>query len=206
MPTGYTHKVQDGTITEFRDFAWECARAFGALILMRDEPAGAPIPERFEPDTRHYDGAIERAKKERAELDELTAEQATKEAAAEHRDAVASWEKRRAERNAQKLRYLAMLEKVEAWTPPTSEHHEMKNFMLEQLRSSIDFDCGRSYDTPPEPETGAAWLERKRAEAVRSIAYQVEERHKELARVEGRNRWLAALRKSIGDPRRYPKS
>lgn len=37
MPTGYTASVQEGKVTEFRDFAMECARAFGALVMMRDE-------------------------------------------------------------------------------------------------------------------------------------------------------------------------
>jgi hypothetical protein len=49
MPTGYTAAVADGTITEFPDFAMQCARAFGTLVLMRDEPQDAAIPEKFEP-------------------------------------------------------------------------------------------------------------------------------------------------------------
>lgn len=47
MPTGYTANVPDG-IT-FEQFVWQCARGMGALVMMRDEPTGAPIPERFEP-------------------------------------------------------------------------------------------------------------------------------------------------------------
>jgi hypothetical protein len=38
MPTGYTAGVADGTITEFREYALLCARAFGACIMLRDEP------------------------------------------------------------------------------------------------------------------------------------------------------------------------
>ena len=37
MPTGYTDKIKDG-IT-FKEYAMGCARAFGALITMRDNPA-----------------------------------------------------------------------------------------------------------------------------------------------------------------------
>ena len=47
MPTGYTAPIKDGI--SFNDFMWGCARAFGALIMMRDDPPGTPIPERFEP-------------------------------------------------------------------------------------------------------------------------------------------------------------
>ena len=46
MPTGYTHDIPAG-IT-FRQFALNCARAFGANIAMRDDPADKPI-EVYEP-------------------------------------------------------------------------------------------------------------------------------------------------------------
>jgi hypothetical protein len=49
MPTGYTAPIADGMT--FEQFALGCARAFGALVTMRDEPSDAPIPERLEPDT-----------------------------------------------------------------------------------------------------------------------------------------------------------
>ena len=48
MPTGYTAGVQDGTVTDFSEFALQCARNFGALVTMRDDPWSTPIPERFE--------------------------------------------------------------------------------------------------------------------------------------------------------------
>ena len=51
MPTGYTAAIADGVT--FEQFALNCARAFGALIDMRDEPSDAPIPERFEPSNYH---------------------------------------------------------------------------------------------------------------------------------------------------------
>ena len=71
MPTGYTAAVKDG-IT-FEQFAWSCARAFGALIDMRDSPTGAPIPQRFEPsqynavEAEKASAEIERLKREHAE-------------------------------------------------------------------------------------------------------------------------------------------
>jgi len=45
MPTGYTCQVQDGMITEFKEFALLCARNFGACITLRDEPLSPDIPE-----------------------------------------------------------------------------------------------------------------------------------------------------------------
>ena len=48
MPTGYTADVADGKITEFTEYALQCARAFGACIMLRDDPVSSEIPE-FEP-------------------------------------------------------------------------------------------------------------------------------------------------------------
>jgi len=36
MPTGYTTGVQDGTVTEFKDFALLCARMMGEIIIKYD--------------------------------------------------------------------------------------------------------------------------------------------------------------------------
>ena len=56
MPTGYTAAIAKD-IT-FNDFVMQCAKAM--LIMMRDEPANAPIPERFEPGS-HYVNKITEA-------------------------------------------------------------------------------------------------------------------------------------------------
>ena len=38
MPTGYTLDLYNGKDITFEEFVLKCARAFGALIDMRDEP------------------------------------------------------------------------------------------------------------------------------------------------------------------------
>lgn len=58
MPTGYTNRIQNGEITEFKDFALACARAFGALISMRDDALDAPMPAEILPDTKYHDDHI----------------------------------------------------------------------------------------------------------------------------------------------------
>lgn len=52
MPTGYTADLMEKGM-EFKPFVLQCARAFGALITMRDDSLDAPIPEKFEPDDYH---------------------------------------------------------------------------------------------------------------------------------------------------------
>lgn len=72
MPSAYTAPVQDGKITEFKDFAILCARAFGACIDMRDDPLDKPIPEAFSPVTKHYDEALATATNKLAALRAMT--------------------------------------------------------------------------------------------------------------------------------------
>jgi hypothetical protein len=43
MPTGYTYEIEDGSITELNEYVWRCARAMGAMVMMRDKPSGARI-------------------------------------------------------------------------------------------------------------------------------------------------------------------
>ncbi|VTR91619.1 unnamed protein product [Gemmata massiliana] len=41
-----------------------------------------------------------------------------------------------------------MLEHVRAWEPPSTDHENLKQFMIDQLRESIDFDCRGEYREP----------------------------------------------------------
>lgn len=197
MPTGYTHNVQDGSLTEFRDFALQCARAFGACITLRDEPAGAPIPDEFQPSDYH-EKALASAKAELARLEALSDRDVARAADADYEAAAEGWKKRRAEKITQLQRYEAMLAKAEAWIPPTPDHQGLKDFMCEQLRQSIDFDCGGgSWDKLPTRQTEAAWRFNAIETATRSIAHHTKEHAKEVERCRGRTEWVRALRASV---------
>jgi hypothetical protein len=201
MPTGYTHAVQDGKITEFEDFVWVCARGMGALINMRDDRADAPIPERFEPSVEYHDNAIVAAQARLQELDgmsPLAVREAAQQAYAEKVKGDDGYE---AKKRGWRERYEAMLTKVQAWEPPTQDHAGFKSFMIDQLRQSIDFDCSGSFYDPPEKLEPADWHRAEVQKAMRDVAYHTAERAKEVERTEGRNRWLAQLRASLAAER-----
>ncbi|MEB9419887.1 hypothetical protein [Bacillus cereus group sp. BfR-BA-01318] len=44
MPSGYTYIIEDREKVSGSEFILRCARQFGALITMRDEPMDAEIP------------------------------------------------------------------------------------------------------------------------------------------------------------------
>ena len=197
MPTGYTADIQKG-IT-FRQFALGCARAFGACITLRDEPAGTPIPDEFTPD-RYFVEALDRAKARLYDLERMTPDQIAAAAAEEYDDAVADREEDIAYRAALRQKYDAMLVQVEAWQPPTPEHENFKTFMREQIAESIKFDCGEveeRYWPTPKRLTPRDWHMQAVAKAHEDIAYRTKELADEIQRCEQRTAWVRALRGSL---------
>ncbi len=195
MPTGYTHGVQEGTVTTFPEFAMTCARAMGALIMMRDDPLDAPIKD-FEPSDYH----VVNEQKELARLAQLE-RFTTEEISAAHADECqkaaqlqADSDKRRA---LEKSRYKAMLEKVNAWMPPTPDFANFKTFMVEQLTESIRWDCGEGYVYPKPNPNIAAWHAEQMQECERRAEYHSDEHEKEVKRTDERNAWVRTLRESL---------
>lgn len=196
MPTGYTYPVTEGKITDFNEFAMSCARAFGALIMMRDESSDAEIPTEFKPSTYNADKFVE-ARKRLAELNAMTEAQAQLAADADFAERTAAQEKYTAEIEASNARLLAMQEKVMAWAPPTANHTEMKSFMLEQL--SISMREAGSWFTPTKLD-GKEWLAEQTKKTIKDIERHASEQAAEEARVAGRNEWLKQLRASLTTP------
>lgn len=198
MPTGYTANVKSGELTEFRDFALQCARAFGACVTMRDEPDDVPIPE-FVVDTFHpQQVALAKAALAsfRAKTDDELRQMLAREVQESRKKAKAVI----AEDKEVRRRYEAMLAKVEAWTPPSKDHVELKAFMLKQLRDSVKFDCGSSSsrefleEKTPEFRT---WKNERLGKLLGRVARAEKSLAEEEERVASRNRWVLQLRESL---------
>lgn len=197
MPTGYTAAVQNGSITEFSAFALQCARAFGALIEMRDEPADAPIPQEFKP-SDYNAKALAEAQTKHARLLAMTPDEMGAAAAAAHETEMARWRERQERKVAERSRYEAMLAKVKAWTPPSIDHAEFKTFMTQQLTESIKFDCSTSdWDKEPVGKTGIEWHAEQLKSVKRDIDYHTKGHAEEVSRTNDRNQWVRLLRESL---------
>jgi len=192
MPTGYTARVTE--TTTLREFALSCARAFGALIELRDEPMDAPIPEAFEMSSYHRD-ALARDEARLKELESTTPEQADALCRAEYATALKHYEKAVADHAAERAKYDRLVSLVTKWKPPTSEHEGLKNFMLEQLRTTIDGDCYEP--TPPKLTSGADWLEATLKSARWGVEYHRKGWKEDQERAAERTKWVAELRKSL---------
>jgi len=196
MPTGYTAAIADD-IT-FNDFAMQCARAMGALVMMRDAPPGAPIPERFDPSDYHTKAIIE-AETNLLLLEAMSAADATEKAKLAFAEETEARNSAIHKNNSLRKKYTSMLKQVQAWEPPTPDHNGFKKFMVEQITGSIDFDCNNSYYMERKPIllSGKEWLERETAKAKKDLDYHTAENTKEIERTEGRNRWVKELRDSL---------
>jgi len=199
MPTGYTHQVCEGKITEFPEFAMSCARAFGALITMRDAPMDADIPEEIAPETSYYEQRLTDEKKRLGEIQAMTKAEAEAAAATAHQEALTSRAKYLADKEQEATRLNAMLAKVRAWLPPTEEHVEMKKFMIDQLTISMPGDYAPAI---PVLLDGPTWRQQQIDQLAESIVRNQKERDKEIERAAGRTAWVKALRSSLSPTER----
>jgi hypothetical protein len=138
MATGYTVAIADGI--SFGKFAMNCARAFGYLVAMRDDPFDAPIPDEFKP-TGYHAERLEELNEQLAELRSMSLKDASRTSREEFNAAVKEREESIRKNNDLKQKYDAMLAAVERWQPPTTEHQGLKDFMIRQITESIRFDC-----------------------------------------------------------------
>ncbi len=197
MPTGYTHIVAENGDFTFPEFAMRCARAFGALVMMREEPLDAPIPEKFEPG-EYYRKNYEKAK---AAYENFIANPPTDEdLEKQYNEYVAKETERFAaiskEKDVKHRRYNAMLFKVLKWQPPTPEHEGLKKFMIDQLHDSIEADCSEYQPRISNKEEYIAYY-RSGEYLKKELDFYTEKWHKEIERTNSRNEWLKELRESL---------
>lgn len=198
MPTGYTHSVQDGTVTELKDFAMICVRAFGLCIDMRDDDLRTPIPESFPLDTSYEDKSIEEAENTIKKLRAMTPQEILDAEKESYENDKAEYEERNRRKQEEKNRYIAMRLKVEAWSPP-AELWQLKEFMISQLNESIDFDC-RVYDAPQRSENQHRWWQARFESATWSLKNAKERKEERITKNKSKNELLKQLRATLEIP------
>lgn len=200
MPPEYIEEIQKGI--EFNDFVWKCVRAaFGPLISMPEEPHDAPIPKKLEPSNFYREKIVE-IKKELESLSEMTIETAEIKAQEKFTSEVDRIQEYINKANDAREKYQEMLLKVKAWQPPTLDHFELKNFMVEQINRSIRFDCDtRCYTNIEVPFLSAReYLAKERKRLMSELQYCIKNDMVERESVAIRNQWLEDLRNSLTQP------
>jgi hypothetical protein len=183
----------------FAEFTWSCARAFGALITMRDAANDAKIDIDPQP-AKFYTDAVSHAEAKLAEWNAMS--QAEKLAFLEQRriDRINERKAEREKEYEETFAMTAMRNNVLQWHPPT-EHEELKRFMLDQLRQSFATPCHPFGEDDPfrDPVTSSdADAELKRREEV--LFRSQRDLAKEVHRVNERRAWLQKLNESVPIP------
>jgi hypothetical protein len=194
--TGYTYELVDKKLS-FLQFAMRCARAFGALIEMRDEDMDAPIPDYFPPSDYHVNGKLE-AEKTLARLRSISAEEAVAAERLSVSDSIARLEKSKAEEEEKRTFMQGVLSEVQAWKAPTPDHSGLRDFMIQQITTSLE--GGDWYDKEIERLKNAdltVLVSERIARAEKDIVYHAEKYREECARCAERTKWVRDLRESL---------
>ncbi len=195
MPTGYTCVVEDGSVTSFREFALRCSRAFGAMVTLREEPLSSELPEfKLEP---YYLERVQRCEIDLGNALNMTEAEALEEAQIAFLHETERFAKYSEDKRVVRERYQKMIAKVESWEPPTSEHVELKNFMLQQLKDSIGGDSDLYLKGPKPCPSGQEWKAERVKHCSEWLAHARESLTNEEERVRSRNLWVKQLRDSL---------
>jgi len=195
MPTGYTHSISEGI--SFEKFTLNCAKAFGALISMRDEPNDAPIPTEIKPSDWNAK-ALKKAQSDLKKYEEMKLSEAEKLCQKDYDNEL----KRIAESELKdaklKTDYELLLAKVKKWTPPIPEHEGLKNFMIEQIESSIKWDCEHER-SKPKKQNAEQWLLAQKRQAIKDIDYHTKANNEEIDCCAKKTKWIQDLIKSLNN-------
>jgi len=203
MPTGYTYEILSGRITTFSQFAKLCMRAFGSTIHMRDKSLQAEYTPRVLSD--FHMKKLGKAKKFLKKIETSSDEEIISSQRIVLEKSKANYLKVIAKAKANSEILNNILTDTRKWLPPTREHSELKSFMIEQILSTIDFDCGTEYE---ERKLAEIELELRNLDPVairkdsikkaeRDIEYHTREHEKDVERCEHANQWVASLLNSL---------
>ena len=204
MPTGYTAGILDGKVNTFEEFATVCTRAFGATIHMRDNPMDSPYEPRTPSD--YHTNSIQSKRERLEEIESMSDEKIVEDFNTQLGEDLKYHQTKMEEdkRNLEKLN--SMLESAKSWVPPTEDHQPYRNFMIEQIESTIKVDGDPSYHVnkmvgiKKQMEEGInpkEYREETIQEIKSQISYHETEYQKELVRCKDSNDWMDKFFESI---------
>lgn len=198
MPTGYTSEIANDQT--FEDFLLGCARAFGACMHQRDDNTGAK--PKLQTVSNHYEETILEMEAELGAIRSMNRQQREEYGQELKEEHIKYAQDSFNEMVLLKNKYDAMLEKVQAWNPPSTDHQQLKQFMIDQINDSIKYDCNTTYTLQALTEATNAdplkLVDEKATGYEESIVYYEARAAEEEVRVEASNRWIMALYDSLG--------
>ena len=204
MPTGYTARICEGE-QSMSEFVLGCARAFGACVDQRDDPMSdlPKIPGEIE--ESRYVAMVKREEEKLADLLALDEKKRESLGIKEQKEQIKYYRKAIKERKIVRARLDKMYDRIKDWVPPSASHVGLKEFMIEQLVSTIEHDGDVSYyERELEREKAKLPIDYYNEEVEstkRSVRRCKEEAAKEKDRHVDRGQWVKQLYKSLeNDP------
>jgi hypothetical protein len=194
MPSGYTAPVNDGRVTTLEEYILDVSRGMAFAYHLRDSSFNGTIP--LQKVDSYYSENYTEALEALNRWNELDYQGMVREWEAYSKDIAESNKRSVEEHDLVKHRYESMLQKVESWDPPAILQ-STKDYALEQLRQSIDFDCGHG------PYTQSAypfkeWVEWHEQGLLDEVEYSLKSWRKAKERVDECNEYIKALYESLG--------
>ena len=191
MPTGYTTDIYHGKDVSFKDFALNCARAFGACVMQRDDPADEK--PKLQPVESYHTKALKKLGKFK-KPSEIQFKASIKKELASNKRIIK-------EKKTLEKAYSKMIYKATIWTPPTTEHEGLKDFMIKQLVESKQWDCGVDHYENELVSLSAMtyndYIEKKSKEYTFNCKYHEEHLIKDIDLINQRNKWIEDLYNSL---------
>ena len=191
MPTGYTTDIYNGKDVSFRDFALTCARQFGACIMQRDDPADEK-PKIMPEESYHAEELKKLGKFKKPTKAEF--ENYIKTKIADCKESIDKMKKLQ-------TAYNRKIKEAQDWNPPTPEHEGLKEFMIEQLTESMQFDCSYAHYESDLKKlnkmTYDDYFEQQKQHHKWFIKYHTEYLEKDLNNIRQRNKWIQDLYNSL---------
>jgi hypothetical protein len=203
MPTGYTAGILEGKITTFPQFAKLCMRAFGATIHMRDDELDAEFIKRTPSD--YYATEIGRAKQLLKDAKTLSDEVIVKNRKEELEKSKEYHLKAIAKAKVDTINLNDILKEVRKWHPPTAEHTGIKDYMIDQIEKTIDFDCKTKWhdEELAKIELGLLTLNPSEirkdmiTKAKKDFEYNTKKYNEDVETCEQSNNWVATFLESL---------
>jgi hypothetical protein len=198
MPTGYTSEIGTKDNLTFKEFTLKCARAFGACIHQRDD-ASDILPQKQKVDNYHIsqlNAAIKKLKTFKKTSKKVLRQKMEKDFLKRNKELQVIIEKA----HALQTKYELMLEKVNNWLPPTSDHDGLQKFMIEQIKESIKWDCSTPYQEEGlarEQEPFEEYYIDELKSLEKEIKYHEEKYNDDVERTNKANQWIEELYNSL---------
>lgn len=211
MPTGYTAGILNGETKTFEQFAILCIRAFGAAIHMRDESLDTKYTPRKL--NEYYIESVEESKKDLQDFLLKSDDEILSNELKEIEEKRKYYEEKIVETKKNLKQLKSILKSVKNWEPPTTDHFEFKNFMIEQLESTIKWDGDYQYyidevkrlDERKE-KLNIDTLKQEQIESLHNdIAYSEKRLQEELQSINNSNQWVETLLTSLLENRKNKK-